>query len=59
MMNVRPLVIHTPTDRIRKGSEFVIRAVAALKAEGLDLVFKPIEDMRHEEAIDWYRRTVL
>ena len=54
--NKRPLVVHAPSRRSLKGSEFVIKAVDALKEEGLDFDFLVIEDMPNAEALEHYRR---
>lgn len=54
--NKRPLVVHAPTDRLLKGSEFILRAVETLKAKGVDFDFQLIEKMPHAEAVEWYRR---
>jgi glycosyltransferase involved in cell wall biosynthesis len=47
----RPLVVHAPSDRERKGTRFVIEACEQLPVE-LDIV----EGVPHEEARDRYRR---
>lgn len=52
----RPLVVHSPSDRVMKGSDHVIQAVEELQAEGLDFEFKLIEQMDHSEAAEWLRR---
>ncbi len=52
----KPLIVHAPTDRLLKGSDFVEKAVAALKEKGLSFEFKLIQGMSHEEALQWYRR---
>ena len=46
----RPLIVHAPSSRRRKGSEHVIAAVDGLDAD-LDLV----EGLRHDEAFERYR----
>jgi glycosyltransferase involved in cell wall biosynthesis len=46
----RPLIVHAPSSRRRKGSEHVIAAVEALDAD-LELV----EGLRHDEAFERYR----
>jgi hypothetical protein len=47
----RPLVVHAPSDRAKKGTEFVIAACEQLPVE-LDIV----EGLPHEEARERYRR---
>jgi glycosyltransferase involved in cell wall biosynthesis len=46
----RPLIVHAPSSRRRKGTEAVIAACAGLDAD-LDLV----EGLRHDEAFERYR----
>ena len=50
----RPLVIHAPSWRQRKGSEFVLSAFERLKAEGVAFDTQFIENMEHSEAIKCY-----
>jgi glycosyltransferase involved in cell wall biosynthesis len=47
---VRPLVVHAPSDRKKKGTQYVIDACAQLPVE-LDIV----ENLPHEQARDRYR----
>jgi hypothetical protein len=47
----RPLVVHAPSDRVRKGTEHVIAACAQLPVD-LEIV----EGLHHEEARERYRR---
>jgi glycosyltransferase involved in cell wall biosynthesis len=54
-VNERPLVVHAPSDRQLKGSDFVIKAVETLREEGLQFDFKLIEDMPNHEALEQYR----
>jgi glycosyltransferase involved in cell wall biosynthesis len=46
----RPLILHAPSSRRRKGSEHVIAAV-----EGLDADLELVEGLRHNEAFERYR----
>ncbi len=46
----RPVVVHAPSSRRRKGTEHVLRA-----CEGLDLELRIVEGVRHDEAIALYR----
>ena len=54
--HARPLVVHAPTNRLLKGSDFVLKAVETLTAQGLAFEFKLIEDMPQADAFEWYRR---
>jgi glycosyltransferase involved in cell wall biosynthesis len=47
---VRPLIVHAPSSRRRKGSEHVIAAVA-----GLDADLELVEGLHHDEAFERYR----
>ena len=46
----RPLILHAPSSRRRKGSEHVIAAV-----EGLDADLELVEGLHHDEAFERYR----
>jgi hypothetical protein len=46
----RPLIIHAPSSRRRKGSEHVVAAV-----DGLDADFRLVEGLTHDEAFELYR----
>ena len=46
----RPLIVHAPSSRRRKGSEHVIAAV-----EGLDADLDLVEGLHHDEAFERYR----
>jgi glycosyltransferase involved in cell wall biosynthesis len=46
----RPVVVHAPSSRRRKGTEHVLRA-----CEGLDLELRIVEGVRHDEALALYR----
>ncbi|MDX6438979.1 MAG: hypothetical protein QOF45_1562 [Gaiellaceae bacterium] len=46
----RPLIVHAPSSRRRKGSEHVIAAV-----EGLDADLELVEGLHHDEAFERYR----
>jgi glycosyltransferase involved in cell wall biosynthesis len=47
---VRPVILHAPSSRRRKGTEHVIAA-----CEGLDAELVLVEGLRHEEAFERYR----
>ena len=51
-----PLIVHAPSKKKIKGSAFVQAALDDLKSEGLNFSYKPIVDMKHEEAIEWYKQ---
>ena len=47
----RPLIVHAPSSRRRKGTEHVIDA-----CEGLDADLEIVEGLHHEQALERYRR---
>jgi len=49
-LNERPLVVHAPTRRIAKGTEYILKAVEELKPE-LDFEFRLLEHMPRNEAM--------
>jgi glycosyltransferase involved in cell wall biosynthesis len=49
--NVRPVVVHAPSSRRRKGTEHVVEA-----CEGLDVELDIVEGVRHDEARKRYER---
>ena len=46
----RPMVVHAPSSRRRKGTDHVLRA-----CEGLDVELRIVEGVHHEEALALYR----
>lgn len=48
-------IVHGPTNREIKGTEYIIRAVEVLKNEGADIRLVLIEGMKHEEALQMYQ----
>jgi glycosyltransferase involved in cell wall biosynthesis len=46
----RPLIVHAPSSRRRKGTEHVVAAV-----DGLDADFRLVEGLSHDEAFELYR----
>jgi glycosyltransferase involved in cell wall biosynthesis len=47
----RPIVLHAPSSRARKGTEYVVAA-----CEGLDVELDIVEGLDHREAFERYRR---
>jgi glycosyltransferase involved in cell wall biosynthesis len=45
----RPLVVHVPSRRATKGTEFVVRGVEELQRRGSDFEFRLVEDIPHAE----------
>jgi len=52
-----PLVLHAPSRRIVKGTDYVEKAVEELREEGLKFRFQMIEGMTHEKAIEAYKES--
>ncbi len=48
----RPLVIHSPTCKVGKGSKYIIQAVESLKSD-FDFDFRLIENMSRKEALHY------
>ena len=46
----RPVVVHAPSSRRRKGTDHVLRA-----CEGLDVELRIVEGLHHDEALERYR----
>lgn len=55
----RPLVLHAPTDRMIKGTRFLVEAVSRLQKEGLELDFQLVEGLTQAEAKAAYARADL
>ncbi|MFC1865759.1 hypothetical protein ACFLYB_03505 [Chloroflexota bacterium] len=49
-------IVHAPTNRARKGTKHVIRAVENLKREGYKVHLSLIENIPHSEVIDYYKK---
>ncbi|WP_131750085.1 glycosyltransferase [Legionella beliardensis] len=52
-----PLIVHAPTDKICKGSNFILKALEELKNEGLKFELKLIQGMSHQKAAQIYRNS--
>lgn len=51
-----PLIVHAPSNKGIKGSEFVLKAMDELRTEGLIFEVKLLTNCQHEEAVSWYRK---
>jgi hypothetical protein len=51
----RPLVIHAPSARDKKGTTDIVAVVQKLRAEGLPFDFEMLEGVPHKDAIERYR----
>ena len=54
-----PVVVHAPSDRARKGTEHVLRAVDRLRAEGVELELVVVEGVTRAEARREYERATV
>jgi len=50
-----PLIVHAPSRRGVKGTDYVLKAVEQLQKEGYKFEFKLVENMSHQEAMSIYR----
>jgi glycosyltransferase involved in cell wall biosynthesis len=48
-------IIHAPSDRLVKGTEYIIKAVEGLKADGYDVELILVENMPYQQAVELYR----
>lgn len=51
-----PLIVHAPSHRDIKGTEFVLAAVERLQREGRSLQFRLLENLPHTEVMRLYRQ---
>lgn len=49
-------VIHAPSNRAKKGTEYVIKAIDKLKTEGYKINLMLIENMPNNKAIEYYKK---
>lgn len=54
-----PLIVHAPSQRELKGTEFLVAVVKRLKREGYKFEFRLIEKLPHAEAMKQYRRATI
>lgn len=54
-----PLVIHAPSQRNVKGTDYVLAAVETLRAEGVSFRFQLVEDMAHDKVQALYAQSDL
>jgi hypothetical protein len=55
----RPLIVHSPSNQVYKGSRFVLEALDELRAEGVGFELKLLERVPFKEAVEWYKRADL
>lgn len=54
--NKKPIIVHAPSDKGIKGTDYIIDAVQQLQSEGLSFEFKLIENMDHQTALQNYQQ---
>jgi glycosyltransferase involved in cell wall biosynthesis len=52
--NKKLKIVHSPTNRLIKGTKYIIKAVERLKKEGYDFEFVSVENKTHDEALKVY-----
>lgn len=52
----QPLVVHAPSRRGVKGTDYVMHAVDQIKKEGYEFRFKLVENMTHSDAMSVYQQ---
>jgi glycosyltransferase involved in cell wall biosynthesis len=52
----RPLIVHVPSRRATKGTEFVLRGLEELERRGVWFEFRLVEDVPHEELASIYEQ---
>lgn len=53
------VIIHAPTDRLIKGTSFILESVQQLKKEGFNFEFKLIENITHDKVKELYKNADL
>jgi len=49
-------IVHAPTNRLKKGTEYVIKAVKRLKDDGYNADLILVENMPHEKALECFKQ---
>lgn len=55
----KPLIVHAPSNRDLKGTEYIITAVERLKAEGYLFDFNLLEKISHAQVLSLYQRATI
>ncbi len=55
----KPRIVHAPSNRLVKGSDYLLQALSDLEAEGLDFELILVENMPHAEALRAYQQADL
>lgn len=54
-----PLIVHAPSHREVKGTEFILKAIERLRRKGLKFEFVLIEKLPHVKALELYQRATI
>ena len=46
-----PVILHAPTDRVRKGTDIILQAIEMVRSNGYEFEFRLIENKSQEEVI--------
>ena len=52
----KPVVVHAPSSKSTKGTQYVSNAIDTLRGQGLSFEYIEVFDMSHEEAIEVYKK---
>jgi glycosyltransferase involved in cell wall biosynthesis len=50
------IILHAPTNRIFKGTDYIVKAIESLKNEGYNIDFRLVEDVSHQQLFKEYER---
>lgn len=53
-----PIIMHCPTNKITKGTKYVESAIKNLQAKGIEFEFVLVEDLKHEDLLDFMSKEV-
>lgn len=56
--NKVPLIIHCPTNKVTKGTKYVLRALKNLQIKGIKFKYKLVENLNQEELLDFMANEV-
>lgn len=59
LSHANPLIVHAPSNRDIKGTDYIIAAVNRLKKEGLTFRFKLVENLPHKIAQQLYQQSTI
>jgi glycosyltransferase involved in cell wall biosynthesis len=54
--NTKTVIMHAPTSRGFKGTDYIVKAIDKLKVEGFDICFNLVENITHAELKEEYKK---